>query len=602
MPDVISQIYQLFFYKQSGKLITLIAVMALMSLAQIVSVALIMPFMELIFDPEITSQNGFIGTLFKALPSLGVQDFTLVFGLIVLTALVLSNAFLAFSTWFMANFTWQAQLGLSQQLLQKYLQYDYESFTRLNSADILKNILFESAQVTTGALMPILNMVAFGFTSICIVAFLLWVNLAVTSVIALSLGVCYWIAYLTVKTPLQHSGAKRIESNMQRYKVVNEALGGLKEIKLLGLESECQHHFHAAAQQFSRANIVQATASQIPKYVIEAIALCFLVGGLLLLTYGQQPLEEILPLVSVYALAAFRLLPALQKVFTAISTIKFNREALHTVYEVHQRADVAAPNPAPKGKALPFLDKIKLNSVNYRYPEAENNSLQALSLTIHSGQLVAFIGSTGAGKSTIADIIMGLLTPNSGTITIDGNALGENNMACWQAQIGYVPQDIYLVDKSIAENIAFGDHDFRQHGAAIEDAARSAQIDEFIQQDLPQGYDTIVGERGIRLSGGQKQRIGIARALYRNPKILVLDEATSALDQRTEKAVHEAILNIAKHKTVILIAHRLSTVKDCDRIFLLEKGELAATGSFNELMTSNELFKQLAAEQKTTSS
>jgi ABC-type multidrug transport system fused ATPase/permease subunit len=420
MPRSIIQIYQLFFWRQPNKLFTLIVVTALMSLAQITSVALIMPFVRLIFSPHEAMENDTINGIYSYLNFSSLESFTLFVGAAVLLALILSNAFLALGTWYMARFTWQSQLLLSSKLLRKYLQYDYESFTGLNSADIQKNILFESAQVTTGTLMPLLNLIAYGITALLITSFLLWVDSNITLGLAAGLGLSYWVAYLAVKGPLQDSGAKRIAANSKRYKVVNEAFGGLKEIKILALEEDCEHRFFEAAKEFSTANVLQSTASQIPRYAIESIALCVLVGGLLVIAQTGQNLASVLPTVSAFALGAFRLLPALQKVFNSISTIRFNISALQTVHALHQRNQQAIP--APNSDSLPtFRQQIQLESVCYSYPNADTESIKSVSLTIRSGQLVALVGSTGAGKSTIADILMGLLPPSSGRLTVDGN-------------------------------------------------------------------------------------------------------------------------------------------------------------------------------------
>jgi ABC-type multidrug transport system fused ATPase/permease subunit len=299
-----------------------------------------------------------------------------------------------------------------------------------------------------------------------------------------------------------------------------------------------------------------------------------------------------IPIISLYALAGYRLMPSLQGIYTSVSQLRFSAAALDALLVdlTNIQPDAYSSDKNSDKKTLPFMQDITLNKVTYHYPNTEDPAIKNINLTIPTNSTVGFVGSTGGGKTTTVDLILGLLKPQQGTLEIDGQVVNEKNCKAWQSSIGYVPQHIYLADDSVMANIAFGIAPEDIDQAAVERAAKIADLHDFVIKKLPNQYKTKVGERGVRLSGGQRQRIGIARALYLNPQVLVLDEATSALDNITEQAVMEAVHNLGQKITIIIIAHRLSTVKECDTIFFLEDGELTGQGSFNELIQSNERF------------
>jgi len=338
---------------------------------------------------------------------------------------------------------------------------------------------------------------------------------------------------------------------------------------------------------------VKQVIRQLQRFVLEAIAF----GGMLLvvlyLMTQSSSFASALPIIALYAFAGYRLMPALQQIYGAVIQLRFAGAALDALHADLMSLQPARPSPSQD--ALPFGQVIMLNKVQYRYPNAPRPALKNLTLAIPARATVGLVGATGSGKTTTVDLILGLLEPQEGTLEVDGKVIAEHNKRAWQRTIGYVPQQIYLADDTVAANIAFGLDAKDINYAAVERAARIANLHDFVLNELPQKYQTTVGERGVRLSGGQRQRIGIARALYHNPQVLILDEATSALDNLTEKAVMEAVHNLGHEITIILIAHRLSTVKACDQIFLLEKGELKAQGKFDELTAASERFRGMAA-------
>jgi ATP-binding cassette, subfamily B, bacterial PglK len=406
---------------------------------------------------------------------------------------------------------------------------------------------------------------------------------------------CYGFILLFANRSLARLGRIRGTANQERFQVAQEAFGGLKEVKVLDLEDSYLQRFREPARRMADAHARAVITAELPRHALEGIA----IGGMLafvlwLLAVRGGQLESVLPVLGAYAFAGARLFPELQQVFRSLARMRFGRSALDELYaDLHASDATLAPLPAmPSEPRLRLTRNLVLRNITYTYPEAARPSLLDLSLEIEAKTTVGLVGETGAGKSTVVDIILGLLAPQSGDMLVDGTELNATNVKRWRRSVGYVPQSIYLADKSLAENIAFGvpagEIDFQ----AVERAARTARLHEFASQ-LPAGYQTKVGERGARLSGGQRQRVAIARALYRDPDVLVFDEATSALDTATEKAVLEAVEQVGREKTIILVTHRLSTLRRCDRIFILEDGRIAGAGVYNDLASGNRAFQRI---------
>ena len=352
--------------------------------------------------------------------------------------------------------------------------------------------------------------------------------------------------------------------------------------------------FEAPSRELALATGNNAVVAMLPRYALEALAFGGIVLIVLYLLREQQDLQAIIPILGLYAFAGYRLMPSLQQIFHGLTNIRFNAAALdQLIADLPAAGSTAVSTPA--APALRLRDSIRLRGVTFRYATAKETLFEGLDLEIRAATTVAFVGETGSGKTTLVDLILGLLRPGAGSIEIDGVPLTEENVRRWQANLGYVPQSIFLTDDTVTRNIAFGLPDEEIDREAVERAARAASIDRFIRTELPRGYETVVGERGVRLSGGQRQRIGIARALYQDPEVLVFDEATSSLDSLTEEAVLQAVHDLAGSKTILMIAHRLSTVRDCDRIFLLSGGEIVACGRYEDLVDSSPAFQALAA-------
>jgi ATP-binding cassette, subfamily B, bacterial PglK len=404
-------------------------------------------------------------------------------------------------------------------------------------------------------------------------------------------GILYGSIYGLLRKRLTRLGSMRNLANSIRFKTLSEVFSGIKDVKLGGYEQVFLKKYDDQAKIFASAQSSAAIAGQLPKYALEAIAFGGVVAVCLFLMRSARGLEEALPMLALYALAGYRMMPALQHTYAQLALLRFSDKALDALCEDLSAVEKTRTTASARGE-LTLRQSIEFDRVCYRYPGSTRKILDEVSLRIPARSTVGLVGSTGSGKTTTVDILLGLLLPATGKLLVDGVALSPLNLRTWQSMIGYVPQHIYLTDDTVAANIAFGvDSPGEIDSDALIQAAKAARIYEFIVNELPEGFDTMIGERGVRLSGGQKQRLGIARALFRKPQVLILDEATSALDTVTERSVMDEIYALSTELTIVLIAHRLSTVKHCDRIFLLNAGQCVAQGSYDELLQTNPDFQ-----------
>ena len=575
--------------KRAYLLLGMILVMALLDM---IGVASIMPFMAVLANPELVETNSILNVVYTRLGFTDPQQFLFTLGVLVFVLLVLSLAFKALTTYAQLRFTLMREYSIGKRLVEGYLHQPYSWFLSRHSADLGKTILSEVDKVIYNAVSPMMILIAQGVVAIALLTLLILIDPKLASIVGLTLATTYALIFKTTQRLLLRLGTERVIANQARFTVVSEAFGASKEVKVGGLEHAYIRRFSDPAQTYARHQATAQVISQLPRFALEAVAF----GGMLLvvlyLMVQSGSFASALPIIALYAFAGYRLMPAMQQIYGAVTQLRFAGPALDALHADLMSLQPALPNPSQDVIAL--KQAVTLNQIQYRYPNAPHQALKSLSLTIPAKSTVGLVGATGSGKTTTVDLILGLLEAQEGTLAIDGQAITENNRRSWQRTIGYVPQQIYLADDTVAANIAFGLDDSDIDQEAVERAAKIANLHDFVVNELPQQYHTTVGERGVRLSGGQRQRIGIARALYHNPQVLILDEATSALDNLTEQAVMEAVHNLGHGITIILIAHRLSTVKACDTIFLLEKGELKGQGNFEELTQANVQFRAMA--------
>jgi ABC-type multidrug transport system fused ATPase/permease subunit len=451
---------------------------------------------------------------------------------------------------------------------------------------------------------PAMELVASVFTTLAIVAMLFTLNpLAAFGVLSV-LGTVFGVTFAISRPWVRHYGELRAAYDGERFRVANEALGGIKDIKIVGREDAYQKRFRAPSLAVAKVRVLASLFTMIPQFAITLTVYSGVILVCLLSVDRQSYLngtgaQDVLPLVAVFGIAAQRLMPEMQKAYAGLMRLQLCAPAVESVYRDISRR--SAQHRARPGTARIPLDRsLAYEDVSYRYPGSETGGLSDITLAIRAGEKIGIVGPTGAGKTTLADITLGLLRPTVGRLAVDGRGIDDAALAAWQASVGYVPQDIFLTDATVLENIAFG-----SEGAEIdEDRARTcgrmAQLDDFVLRDMPQGYRSMIGERGVRLSGGQRQRIGIARALYRDADLIVFDEATSALDNATEREVIAAIEALPGNKTIMMVAHRLSTVQICDRILVLEGGRVAGFDTWERLMQDCPAFRRLAQSPGST--
>jgi ATP-binding cassette subfamily C protein len=581
------------------KLYLLFVAVVIMAGLEVVSVGSIMPFLQVAADPASVQEKSYLRWGYETFGFTNTDSFLIWLGLAALTALVVSNAFIVITTWALYRYAWGCNHALSWRLLRSYLDRPYEYFLTRNSSELGKNILEEVKEVVGRMLIPGLRGMAKGVVAIFIIGFLIFVDPVIALMVTTTLGVAYTAIYFLVEERIRIYGEKRVDTNTQRYETVDESFGGIKSVKMLGVEDNMIKKYKNPSRKYSYYKAMFKVVNRAPRYILEVVAFGAIIVIAIYLIAAKEDIKQVIPMLGLYAFAGYRLMPALQSAFNGITSAKFNLAALEELKrglekesninddEIESlRGDYEGNLTAER---VLFLDKVK-----FAYPNTKEPAIKNLSLTIPARTTLGVVGKTGSGKTTLVDIILGLLQPQQGEVTVDGTPLHKRNLARWRKNIGYVPQQIYLSDDTIACNIAFGVAQDNINMKAVRDAARRARIFDFVVSDLPNQWDTVVGERGVKLSGGQRQRIGVARALYRSPSILVFDEATSALDQATESSVMEAIYGLEEDHTIILVAHRLSTVRRADKILMLEDGKKVAEGTYDNLVGEHEKFRSMA--------
>jgi ABC-type multidrug transport system fused ATPase/permease subunit len=576
----------------------LLGMIMVMSVFEMISVASIVPFLAVLARPEIIETNTYLAAVYDWLGFESAQGFMIFLGICVFVLVVVGLLFSTLTQYTIYRFTAMRGYTISSRMLRGYLTRPYVWFLDQNSADLGATLLGEVGQMINQAMMPAMKVIAQAMVAVLLIALLVVAKPAAALATAVVIGTCYTLIYLTVRKRLLKAGEDRRRANRERFRISNEAMGGIKEVKLMGLEEAFLRRFEGPSKRNAMAAASYAMIGELPRNVLKAIAL----GGILffvlfLLVTGDGTLGSVLPVLGLYAFAAMRLFPAVQQIYNSSAALRFSAPVLDKIHADMRESREVARNQPGGANAPPIRlgRELVLDGVHYAYPNAERTALAGLSLTIPARSTVGIVGGTGAGKTTAVDLILGLLEPQAGAMVVDGTPVTHANVRAWQKSVGYVPQAIFLSDDTVTRNIAFGLPDEEIDHAAVERAARLAALHDFVTTELPQGYETLVGEKGVRLSGGQRQRIGIARALYHDPDVLIMDEATSALDNVTERVVMEAVHNLGGDKTIVLIAHRLSTVRDCDVIFMLEHGRLIASGSYDDLLARSGEFRALAS-------
>jgi ABC-type multidrug transport system fused ATPase/permease subunit len=539
---------------------------------QVIGATSIFPFLAIAADPDRIRRSHF-GTLFLSLfPPMGNFQLLIITGVIAIVGVLFSNAINVLSEYARTRYAMNFAHWLRVRLLRRMASQPYTYFLQRNSGDLLKKIFNDVMNYTVGVLLPLLDTVARAVTAVLLLATLFLVQPVIALSAAIGLGGFYVITFRLLARKRREVDENLRTHAIGYYRGAHQLLGGIKPVKVHRAEEHFLARFagHSAiiAKMSARVSIFSSA-----RYVVEPLAFGGLVVAVLLLAAKGRDFSDILPNLGVMALAGYRLLPSVQLLYSQLTQVSSMRHAMDEVYDEFVAAETdGSVSPAISSNTLararPFRwnDSITLREISFGYPGASRLVLDEFSLSIAKNTSLGVIGPTGSGKSTFVDLLLGLYQPTAGEILIDDEPLTPALVPAWQASIGYVPQDIFLIDDTIARNIAFGLPDTEIDPARVHEACVTAQLLEFVETELPKGFDTIVGERGIRLSGGQRQRIGLARALYHRPSLLILDEATSALDVATEAKLLEALRSLAGKLTMVVSAHRLSTIVGCDKV------------------------------------
>jgi ABC-type bacteriocin/lantibiotic exporter with double-glycine peptidase domain len=598
--DNFIKIFDILNSQEKKQFIFLFVLILFSTLIDMLGFASVLPFVMALSKPELIESNLVLSYLYKTLNNLGYSgknNFFFFLGILVFFLIVTSIILRALVTYSHVRFTLMREHSLSELLMKKYLYQPYAWFLSKNSSALGKNILSEVNQVISGIIIPIINVIVQGIMIIGLVVVLALIDPVLILIVSSVLIFSYFIIFFLIKNVLVRLGISRFNSNEKRFTIIKEAFEGIKELKATGLEDFYLKIFSKNSKIYALNQSLSSVIIHSPRYFIEAVAFGGMILLLLVLIKQDKDFLTIIPMVTLYALAGYRLLPALQLIYNSLTQLKYFRKSLDSFYRDLKDLKTLSHLRPKKNLTLKFNKAIRLNNVSFSYPGAKKETLQKINITIPALTNVAITGRSGSGKTTLIDIILGLLTPNKGNLIVDNNSILPNNKNSWQKNIGYVPQKIYLSDASIAENIAFGSKNKEINQKLLVNAAKIANLHDFIVTELDDGYDTFIGENGIKISGGQRQRIGIARAFYNQPRVIILDEATSALDRITENNIIKNIINLKNKMTVILVSHQLEVLKNFDTIFYLKNGKIDIKGNYNFLLNKSESFRSFAKKE-----
>lgn len=572
------------------------------ALFEVVGIASIFPFLAALTAEGGVEEQSFLSDVYAFGSFDSRDDFVATLGVASLCAILMSSAVRAASIVVQNKFIQAQRHIIATRLLRSYLHRRYEFFVQRNTTELAKNILTEVDVYVDRGLSPLTQIISATCVLGAVAALLVMVDPLVAVVVISVLGMTYSVIYGSVRGIVGRSGRDRLVAGQQRFQSAHDALAGVKALKMQGLEDHALSAFAKPSVDMANAVAAGNILSQFPRYLVEALAFSVLVGSALaiFLSEGDVGVSMIIPVISLYAFAGYRALPAVQNVYQAMTNLLFARENVLAILselrgEVHEEEPLENAS-GKNGGDLRFTSSLTLEGVGYDYPGDSQVGLRDVNFRIGHGSSVAIVGQTGAGKSTLMDLILGLLEPHFGQVAVDGVTLTRRRTRRWRQQIGYVPQEVFLSMSSIAQNIALGVPATLIDRARVIECARIAQLHKFVQE-LPSGYDTLIGD-ARRLSGGQRQRIGIARALYNNPAILVFDEATSALDSATEAQIMNEIGALAENTTIIMVTHRMASVALFDTIVVLAAGQVVAQGTYEELMSSSDEFRTLVSGLK----
>ena len=581
--------------KEKKQAMWVLSVITLVALLELFGVASLVPLISSLSGIEAIESNAFTAFLYRYMNEPEPKIFVQILGGIFISIILLTSTIKAYAQYLQIKFTKMRVHSIGQRMLELYLGKDYLWYGEQNTAKLSSKILNEVNQTVSQTIFPLLQIFAHSTVAILIFVFLIVLSPALAfSTLAFLISI-YAIVYLLLRKPLSIKGAARVDSNARRYRIIYEIFGGIKDIKIKRIEQNMVNLFIPPSLETVKNEAAIDVMKQAPGIIMQGVVSCGAIAVLLILSNGNGGMAAALPTFGAFAYAGYKLMPSLQQIFRNITSVRSSEAALDTLLKDFKSGMRLASTTSKKlDKVFQFHKNIAFENASFRYPNSASFALKNLNITLEKNSSIGIVGPSGSGKTTLVDILLGLIPLKNGRLVIDNKPLNEIDRQQWAGAIGYVPQAIFIADDTLAANIAFGVPKHEIDFVKVKSAAKLAELHDFIISSLSEGYQTHVGERGAKLSGGQKQRVGIARALYHNPSILVLDEATSALDNYTERAIMRSISKLSSDKTIIMIAHRISTIENCDQIILIKDGKREATGTYDELLQSSEEFKKLA--------
>ena len=604
MLKLIQELYSLLTKKQRKRFYTLQVLMVLMAFSEVAGVAAIGIYMALIGDIDVVNGDGIFGYVYSLSGISEPYDFVFYVGCLVLIFLFVTATISVVTVWFQSRFAAKVGSEIGDRLYEYYINRPWLYHVSTSSSYLIKQVSTEANRMSNSIITPLMQMNSKAIVAIVLSVAIFIFNPLVALAGILIFSFAYIIIYKLLKLQLLKNGKLISEAATLRYKAMSEGFGGVKDVLLLGRSHEFVRQFKNTGKDLAFSQSNNQALSQMPRYFIELIAfgsVIFLI--LYLIKEYEGSLSAVLPYLAVYALTGFKLLPALQHMYSSIAQIKGNMSAFDSIKEdlinsqIHNTENTISEDGNNSNsneiQKLKLKKEISLKEIEFTYPENLTPAIKNIDITIPVNKVVGIVGESGSGKSTLIDILLGLIAPDKGGLYIDGEIVDKENIRRWQDTLGFVPQSIFLSDGSISENVAFGIPIDEIDQSRVENALKMAHLYDYINT-LDEGFNSRVGERGVKLSGGQRQRIGIARSLYHDASVLVFDEATSALDGITEKMVMEAIHDFSGNKTIIIIAHRLSTIKNCDMIYFIDEGVIRNKGKYDELIKLDAKFQKMA--------
>ena len=590
--SIARKIFDLLTVAERRSAVMLLGLMFIGMVLETLGAGLVVPALALLTQQDLARHYPALQPVLQALDYPSQQNLVIGGMLVLVGVYLIKTLFLTLLAWRQMRFAFGVQAQLSQRLFTLYLRQPYTFHLQRNSAQLIRNAITEVGVFTFQTILPGMLLLTESLVLLGLCSLLLVIEPLGALIVASVLGAAAWGFHRLTRGRIVRWGEARQHHEGLRIQHLQEGLSGAKDVKLLGRETEFLDQYRVHNVQSARAGGLMYTLQQLPRLWLELLAVSGLAILVISMLAQNLALEAVLPALGLFAAVAFRLMPSVNRVLGAVQSLRYGMPVIDTLCTEFK---LAVPEVAVAHRSvIPFRATLELNHITYAYPGVAEPVLKGISLAIQRGESVGFIGASGAGKSTLVDILLGLLAPDTGEVRVDGDDI-QKNLRNWQDQIGYVPQSIFLTDDTMRRNVAFGLPDKQINNAAVQRAIRAAQLEEFVES-LPNGLETFVGERGIRLSGGQRQRIGIARSIYHDPTVLVLDEATSSLDTETERGVMQAITALQGIKTVLIVAHRLSTVEHCNRLYRLHEGRLVEDGTPTTMVPHKPKLKIIPAQ------